>query len=164
VWQRGVDVLSGHNSDPKQRRPLCPTQRRKLTAFVSAASPRSQKSESRVFHAFAWTNADARTELNGDEREPRNTAGVVTESFRAKRQPSVASRYLPSKLRPVRRAHTCLTKTAREPYPTSGRTSSRVACQSDRSPGGGHWRTMAQETSADERNQYGHTSCDIATT
>lgn len=57
-----------------------------------------------------------------------------------------------------------LTKTAREPYPTSGRTSSRVACQSDRSPGGGHWGTMAHETSADERNQYGHTSCNIATT
>jgi hypothetical protein len=97
---------------------------------------KSQISEKRV--AFAWTNADARTELNGDEREPRNTAGVVTESFRAERQPSVAGRCLPSKLRPVRRAHTCLTKTAREPYPTSGRTSSRVACQSDRSPGGGH--------------------------
>src|ERR1700723_2233301 len=29
VWQRGVDVLSGHDSDPKQRRPLCPPQQRK---------------------------------------------------------------------------------------------------------------------------------------
>ena len=127
---------------------------------------KSQISEKRVARVSCFCLDECRRQ-DGIERrrcEPRNTAGVVTESFRAKRQPSIASRYLPSKLRPVRRAHTCLTKTAREPYPTSGRTSSRVACQSDRSPGGGHWRTMAQETSADERNQYGHTSCDIATT
>jgi hypothetical protein len=64
---------------------VCPTQPRKLTAFVPTASPRSQKSESRVFHAFAWMNADARTELNGDEREPRNTAGVVTRELPRKK-------------------------------------------------------------------------------
>jgi hypothetical protein len=78
----------------------------KLTAFVFAADPKSQKKGSRGDRVFAPTNVDARTKLKGAERELRNTAVFATGGFLAKRHPRPPDPLVPSKLPTVRRAHT----------------------------------------------------------
>jgi hypothetical protein len=83
-------------------RPLC----HRLTAFVFAANPKSQKNGSPGDRVFAPTNVDARTKWKGAERELRNTAAFATEDSRAKRHPRPPDPLLPSKLATMRRAHT----------------------------------------------------------
>jgi len=78
----------------------------KLTAFVFAADPKSQKRGLPADRASAPTNVDARTKLKGAERELRNTAVFATGGFLAKRHPRPPDPLLPSKLPTVRRAHT----------------------------------------------------------
>jgi hypothetical protein len=58
-----------------------------LTAFAFAADPKYQRNESRVAPAFAPTNVEDKTRLNGDERELRNTAGCATEGLLKKCHP-----------------------------------------------------------------------------
>src|ERR1039458_3792597 len=80
--------------------------RARLTAFVFAADPKSQKNGSRGDRASAPTNVDARTKLKGAEPERRNTAVFATGDSRAKRHPRPPDPLLPSKLPTVRPAHT----------------------------------------------------------
>lgn len=85
-----------------QKNALC----HKLTAFVSAADPKSQKNGLRWDRVFAPTNVGARTKLKGAERELRNTAVFATGDCRAKRHPRPPNPVFPSKLPTVRPAHT----------------------------------------------------------
>src|ERR1022692_1629713 len=59
--------------------------RARLTAFVFAADPKSQKNGSRGDRASAPTNVDARTKLKGAERELKNTVVFAAGGFLAKK-------------------------------------------------------------------------------
>ena len=76
---------------------------------------RSQISQKRVAGGSCFCSDECRRQDRIERRRARahKFCRLCTESFRAKRQPSVANRHLPSKLRPVRRAHTCLGKLCR---------------------------------------------------